>query len=118
MSIDSIPRDLRGLRACLLCSMVKSIDQFEDTGCDNCESYLHMKGDSAKVLDCTSANFDGMISALDPENSWVCKWQKINRKVKGMYAVSVSGSLPSSIVQELKSIGVTYRPRMRDTTTK
>ncbi|CAJ0955085.1 unnamed protein product, partial [Mesorhabditis belari] len=118
MSIDSIPRDLRGLRACLLCSLVKSIEQFEDAGCDNCEGFLHLKGDTSKVLDCTSSNFDGMIAALDPEGSWVCKWQKINRKCKGIYAVSVSGSLPAGVVAELKSMGVQYRPKMRDTTVK
>lgn len=53
MSIDTVPRDLRGLRACLLCSLVKSVDQFEVDGCDNCERALHLKGDSEKVYLCT-----------------------------------------------------------------
>uniref|UniRef100_A0A0N5AHF7 Transcription elongation factor SPT4 n=1 Tax=Syphacia muris TaxID=451379 RepID=A0A0N5AHF7_9BILA len=118
MSIESVPRDLRNLRACLLCSMVKSLDQFVLDGCDNCERYLNMKGDEDKVSECTSSNFDGIIAAASPEDSWVCKWQKINRKVKGIYAVSVSGSLPSHIVQELKAQNVRYVPNMRDTTEK
>ncbi|VDD91481.1 unnamed protein product [Enterobius vermicularis] len=118
MSVDSVPRDLRNLRACLLCSMVKSLDQFVLDGCDNCERYLTMKGDEEKVSECTSSNFDGIIAAASPEDSWVCKWQKINRKVKGVYAVSVSGSLPSHIIQELKAQNVRYVPNMRDTTEK
>ncbi|VDK74317.1 unnamed protein product [Litomosoides sigmodontis] len=80
MSVESIPRDLRNLRACLLCSMIKSVEQFELDGCDNCERYLGMKGDEEKVSECTSSNFDGMIAATVPDESWVCKWQKINRK--------------------------------------
>ncbi|CAB3403069.1 unnamed protein product [Caenorhabditis bovis] len=112
---ESIPRDLRNLRACLLCSLIKSVDQFENYGCDNCESVLHLKGDEEKVYDCTSSNFDGMIAAMHNEESWVCKWQKIHRKAKGMYAISVSGSLPSSVISDLKSMGIRYKPGMRDT---
>ncbi|PAV87534.1 hypothetical protein WR25_11867 [Diploscapter pachys] len=118
MSIDTIPSDLRGLRACLLCSLVKSFDQFESDGCDNCERVLHLKNDPDKVHECTSANFDGIICGMKPEDSWVCKWQKINKKCKGVYAVSVSGTLPSSVVSELKSLGIRYKPNMRDTTLK
>ncbi|VDN59717.1 unnamed protein product [Dracunculus medinensis] len=116
MSIESIPRELRNLRACLLCSMVKSVEQFEMDGCDNCERYLGMKGDEEKVSECTSSNFDGLIAAMIPDESWVCKWQKINRKARGIYAVSVSGTLPSHIVQDLKSQNIRYKPHMRDMT--
>ena len=45
-------------------------------------------------------------------------FQKINKKCKGVYAVSVSGTLPSSVVSELKSLGIRYKPNMRDTTLK
>jgi len=118
MSIETIPKDLRNLRACLLCSMVKSFDQFEADGCENCERYLSMKQDRDKVYDCTSANFDGIMALMNPTDSWVAKWQKLHRKAKGIYAVSVSGSLPPHVSQELKALGVTYKPRMRDTTTR
>ncbi|PRD31286.1 UNVERIFIED_CONTAM: supt4h1 [Trichonephila clavipes] len=59
MSLESIPKDLRNLRACLLCSMIKSFDQFEYDGCDNCEEYLNMKGNRELVDECTSSTFDG-----------------------------------------------------------
>lgn len=117
-TIENIPKDLRNLRACLLCSIVKSIDQFEMDGCENCEQYLAMKHDRDKVYDCTSSNFDGIVALTNPNDSWVAKWQKINRKVRGIYAVSVTGSLPPHMISELKAIGVNYRSSMRDTATK
>lgn len=78
----SIPNDLRHLRACLLCSLIKvnsiichfilvnclctcnccyhqSFEQFEFDGCDNCEEFLGMKNNREMVYDCTSNNFDG-----------------------------------------------------------
>ena len=45
------------------------------------------------------------------QDSWVGKWQRINKCVQGMYAISVSGSLPRHIVQELRSHGIVYRSR-------
>ncbi len=81
MSLDSIPKDMRGLRACKMCSMVKvtwlylmcvcvlythcikcglqTFDQFLFGGCDNCERYLRMKGNRERVTEVTSSNFDG-----------------------------------------------------------
>lgn len=103
MALETVPKDLRHLRACLLCSLVKvnlvkthltsmltvsfpasfvfsifnlpllnlsrvcvvvfcrlqTIDQFEYDGCDNCESYLQMKGNREMVYECTSSSFDG-----------------------------------------------------------
>ncbi|CCD66087.1 Transcription elongation factor SPT4 [Caenorhabditis elegans] len=114
----SVPADLRNLRACLLCSLVKSVESFQKEGCENCEDVLHLKGDEEKVYDCTSANYDGMIAAMSNNESWVCKWQKMQRKVKGMYAISVSGVLPNNIVSELKSLGVRYKPNQRDYSTQ
>lgn len=61
MSFDTIPKDLRGLRACLSCSLVKTFDQFEFDGCDNCEDFLRMKNNKDIIYDCTSNNFDGYL---------------------------------------------------------
>ncbi|KAJ1531452.1 hypothetical protein ONE63_000131 [Megalurothrips usitatus] len=116
MSLDSIPKDLRQLRACLNCSLIKSLDQFESDGCDNCEEFLRMKNDREKVYDCTSNNFDGMMALMSPEDSWVAKWQRINRFTKGVYAISVAGRLPGSVIRDMKSRGVLYRSR--DTSTR
>uniref|UniRef100_A0A6M2DSY0 Transcription elongation factor SPT4 n=1 Tax=Xenopsylla cheopis TaxID=163159 RepID=A0A6M2DSY0_XENCH len=111
MSLDVIPKDLRGLRACLVCSLIKSFEQFEYDGCDNCDEFLRMKNNKDNVYDCTSNNFDGMIAVMTPENSWVCKWQRITHCVKGIYAISVSGRLPANVIREMKSRGIVYRSR-------
>lgn len=116
MSFESIPKDLRGLRACLVCSLVKTFDQFEFDGCENCEDFLRMKSNKDQVYDCTSNNFDGLIAVMSPEDSWVCKWQRINRFTKGVYAISVSGRLPNGIIRDMKNRGIPYRPR--DTSTR
>uniref|UniRef100_A0A2M4AWL9 Transcription elongation factor SPT4 n=2 Tax=Anopheles triannulatus TaxID=58253 RepID=A0A2M4AWL9_9DIPT len=113
MAFDSIPKDQRALRACLSCSLVKAIEQFENDGCDNCEDFLRMKNNRDQVYDCTSNNFDGMIAVMSPDDSWVCKWQRINRFTKGIYAISVSGRLPAAMVREMKNRGIPYR--IRDT---
>uniref|UniRef100_A0A1I7ZRK9 Transcription elongation factor SPT4 n=1 Tax=Steinernema glaseri TaxID=37863 RepID=A0A1I7ZRK9_9BILA len=118
MSIETVPRDVSGLRACLFCSLIKTCEQFEMDGCDNCDRFLQMKGDTDKVYECTSTNFDGMIAACQPHDSWVCKWQKIGDKVPGVYAVSVSGSLSDNVVSDLKAMRIRYVPNMRDTTGK
>ncbi|KAM3965246.1 transcription elongation factor subunit spt4 isoform 2-T2 [Aphomia sociella] len=61
MSLETVPKDLRGLRACLVCSLIKTFDQFEYDGCDNCDEFLCMKSNKDNVYDCTSNNFDGSI---------------------------------------------------------
>uniref|UniRef100_A0A3P9NQL7 Transcription elongation factor SPT4 n=1 Tax=Poecilia reticulata TaxID=8081 RepID=A0A3P9NQL7_POERE len=94
MALETVPKDLRHLRACLLCSLVKTIDQFEYDGCDNCESYLQMKGNREMVYECTSSSFDGVVAMMSPEDSWVAKWQRIGNCKPGVYAVSVTGRLP------------------------
>lgn len=58
------------------------MEQFEFDGCDNCESFLRMKKNKDRVMDCTSNNFDGMIAVMSPEDSWVCKWQRISNLTK------------------------------------
>uniref|UniRef100_A0A7N4P541 Spt4/RpoE2 zinc finger domain-containing protein n=1 Tax=Sarcophilus harrisii TaxID=9305 RepID=A0A7N4P541_SARHA len=88
-----------------------TINQFEYDGCDNCDSYLQMKGNLEMVYDCTSSSFDGIIAMMSPKNSWVSKWQQVSTFKPGVYAMSVTGCLPPGIVRELKSQGVVYKSR-------
>ena len=124
MSSETIPKDLRQLRACLSCSLVKvslviyffddwikwnhfllrfsqTSDQWENDGCENCEAILNMRGNRDNVYDCTSANFDGMVASCKPDDSWVCKWQRISKFKPGVYAISVTGRLPQQIVRDM-----------------
>merc|ERR1712018_208239 len=111
MSSETIPKDLRQLRACLSCSLVKTFDQWENDGCENCGAILGMRGNRDNVYDCTSANFDGMVASCKPDDSWVCKWQRISKFKPGVYAISVSGRLPQQIVRDMQRAGMAYRSR-------
>jgi len=111
-SLEVVPGpDLRNLRACLLCSLIKTFDQFERDGCDNCDRFLQLKGNRESVYNCTSSSFEGVVSSMSPEDSWVAKWQRISNLVKGCYAISVQGKLPTSVIGELRSQGIMYRSR-------
>jgi transcription elongation factor SPT4 len=70
-----------------------------------------MRNNRESVYACTSSNFDGMIAVLGTQDSWVCKWQRIGTFVKGIYAISVSGKLPVSIVRDMKTRGIRYKSR-------
>jgi transcription elongation factor SPT4 len=82
---------LRGLRACMVCSIVQSGTKFVSSGCPNCEEFLEMRHNADVVQDCTSAVFEGMIAMADPESSWVAKWQRLQGYAPGTYAVKVEG---------------------------
>eukprot|EP01117_Protostelium_nocturnum_P020018 TRINITY_DN882_c1_g1_i1.p1 TRINITY_DN882_c1_g1~~TRINITY_DN882_c1_g1_i1.p1 ORF type:complete len:126 (+),score=22.11 TRINITY_DN882_c1_g1_i1:59-436(+) len=108
------PNNMKSLRACLWCSLIRTEKQFDDEGCPNCEPFLQYGRNRRDVDICTSASFDGIITMLDPDASWVAKWNRINQKtfVRGVYAVSVNGRLPNSIVKEIqKDHGKNYIPR-------
>ncbi|KAK0087222.1 hypothetical protein PV325_001464 [Microctonus aethiopoides] len=112
--METVPKDLRSLRACLSCALIKTFDQFELDGCDNCDEILRLKNSKEHIMEYTSSNFDGMIAVMSPEDSWVCKWQHINRNAsKGVYAISVTGRLPMAIIREMKSRGIAYISRDR-----
>ncbi|PAA92071.1 hypothetical protein BOX15_Mlig013257g3, partial [Macrostomum lignano] len=106
---ETVPNELRNLRACMICGLIKTFTQFEVDGCDNCEDFLSLKDNKDMVYDCTSANFDGMIGLMSPDDSWVARWQRISKFQKGIYAVSVSGTLPRHVQRMLSERGVPYR---------
>ncbi|VDM20810.1 unnamed protein product [Hydatigera taeniaeformis] len=108
-----IPTDLRQLRACLLCGLIKTMSQFEMNGCENCEDYLNLQGDRESVYECTSNNFDGMVAMMNPSESWVARWLRIDKLTPGVYAMSVSGKLSKSRIDHLRSRGLEYQSRDR-----
>ena len=44
------------MRCCVTCRLVKTVDQFYDTGCENCH-FLSMDGDRERIYDCTTTEF-------------------------------------------------------------
>ncbi|KAA1465914.1 transcription initiation Spt4 [Dentipellis sp. KUC8613] len=109
----AIPTQARGktLRACLLCSIIQSPADFRRNGCPNCEELMQMKSSPDRIQVCTTTYFDGVIAVIDPESSWVARWQRTSKYVRGMYAVRVKGRIPDDVEAELESRGIKYRPR-------
>lgn len=49
-----------------------------------------MKNNKDSVYDHTSNNFDGVIALMNPEDSWVAKWQRIGKSKYGAQFLSLS----------------------------
>ncbi|KAI0643612.1 transcription initiation protein spt4 [Trametes meyenii] len=109
-AIPSQPR-AKQLRACLLCSIVQTPADFRKHGCPNCEELMQMKGYPDRIQACTTTHFEGVISVINPEDSWVARWQRTSKYVRGMYAVRVKGRIPEDVEAELENRNIKYRPR-------
>lgn len=72
----SVPAEMKGLRACITCMLVKTFSQFYDEGCDNC-TFLQLKDDRSLVAEATTESFRGMTSIMDPKKSWVSRWLRV-----------------------------------------
>jgi len=92
---------LRNARACLVCKLVKSQNQFVDHGCDNC-NFLEMEQNQERMMDCTTAHFDGLAAFVAPRESWAAKWQRCNSYCPGVYCIKMTGELPDFVKDFMK----------------
>ncbi|CAI2386144.1 unnamed protein product [Moneuplotes crassus] len=83
VNLKTPPSSMRKLRACLICSLIKTEEQFYQEGCDNCATAFD------GVDGGTTPNFSGMISMMDPDSSWVARYKRLQKLVPGCYAVDV-----------------------------
>lgn len=91
-------------RACKFCSHIASQSNFKSKGCQNCVSIN-------KKSKFTSGKFKGLIGLVDPENSWVAKWQRISTCKPGLYAMTVEGDVDEETVIEYEKSGEVYIDR-------
>ena len=76
-----VPKKLSQLRACRNCYLVKSHSLFQKNGCENCY------GNDVN----TTQDFEGLIAVVNPEQSWVARYQRINPQSKpGLYAITIT----------------------------
>ncbi|KAG9201823.1 hypothetical protein G6514_005240 [Epicoccum nigrum] len=105
------PNQQRNLRACMVCSIVRTQTQFLNGGCPNCEEFLELAGNLDHVSDCTSSVFEGLITVADTSKSWVARYQRLEGYVAGVYATQVEGILPEEWVSTIEAAGINYIPR-------
>ena len=68
------PTELKKLKACTDCHLVKTINQFQKEGCDNCH---FRKSELAEKL---TSKFKGIIAITDPKRSWAAKYLGKSKK--------------------------------------
>jgi transcription elongation factor SPT4 len=92
--------------------MIKTLDQFQDQGCDNCARLLNIREDKERVLTTTSSRVSGFIAMMDPSKSWVARYQRLQPSfVPGVYAVSVKGALTEDVAELLDEANYQYVSR-------
>jgi len=105
------PNQQRNMRACMVCSIVRTQQQFLTEGCPNCEDVLELAGNPEQINDCTSQVFDGLITVADTSRSWVARYQRLEGYRPGVYATQVEGILPEDVLGAVESAGINYVPR-------
>ena len=78
----SVPNNLKTLRACKRCGLIKTQEQFYDDGCENCP-FLDMVDNMERVNSCTTAFYEGITAVMDPRDSWAAKWIRTDNYLPG-----------------------------------
>ena len=75
---NDVPDSERKLEACTNCKIILSQSQFKRRGCPNdCVNYE------------TTPDFTGLISLMQPQSSWVAKWNQLQDLTPGIYAIHI-----------------------------
>jgi len=93
------PSGIKTLRACLRCRLIMTKEQFLQHGCPYCKDVLHMQDDEGRVLACTTTNYQGFIASIRP-GAFVSRFNGLDGRLPGCYALTVQGSIPDYILHE------------------
>lgn len=105
-----VPNNLKSIRACKRCGLLKTVEQFMEEGCENCP-FLYMQDNGDQVGRCTTAFFEGQAAIMDPRESWAAKWIRVNAHLPGVYALQVTGQFDRDLEEEMESRGIRWRCR-------
>jgi transcription elongation factor SPT4 len=106
----SVPNNLRAIRACKRCGILKTQEQFYEDGCENCP-FLDMADNMERVNTCTTAFYEGQAAIMDPGQSWAAKWIRTDIFLPGVYAITVTGSFTPEIEEDMENQGIRWRCR-------
>ena len=71
--------------------------------------FLEMEDDPEKSNACTTAFFEGQAAVMDPRESWVAKWLRVDNYLPGVYAITVTGQFEREVEEELENRGCRWR---------
>lgn len=100
--VAETPDSLTNLRACKRCGLVKAVNQFYDNGCENCP-FFDMVEDMPVVMECTSGFYGGIVSIIEPGESWMAKFLQLKEAKAGCYAMSITGTLKHEYMELVES---------------
>ncbi|AED91323.1 Transcription initiation Spt4-like protein [Arabidopsis thaliana] len=100
------------LRACLRCRLVKTYDQFRDSGCENCP-FFKIEDDHERIVDVTTPNFNGFVSDRREINLTHCNILFPGKFAPGCYTLAVSEALPEEMQFICQQARVQYVPPKR-----
>ena len=83
MSKYTYPTELKKLKVCLQCNLMKTNNQFHKEGCNNCRIAKEA------IIDNITGKFKGMIAITDPRRSWCAKYLDKSDCVPGFYGLGV-----------------------------
>jgi transcription elongation factor SPT4 len=106
----SVPNNVRTIRACKRCGILKSQEQFYEDGCENCP-FLDMTDNMERVNSCTTAFYDGHVAVMDPMNSWASRWIRVEGFLPGVYAITIVGQFDRDIEEDMENQGIRWRCR-------
>jgi transcription elongation factor SPT4 len=110
LSQATVPTNLKAIRACKRCGILKTPEQFYDTGCDNCP-FLDMEDNMDRVNSCTTPFYEGQAAVMDPRESWAAKWIRVDNFLPGVYAILVTGQFEREVEEDLENRGIRWRCR-------
>ncbi|KAK6353529.1 transcription elongation factor spt4 [Orbilia brochopaga] len=93
----------RYLRACMVCAIVLTLDEFTRKGCPNCHPVLDYISSQDLAQECTSPIYEGCVSIDKPTESWIAKWLRLTKYVPGVYATKVVGELSTILLTRTSS---------------
>ena len=106
----SVPTNLKTIRACKRCGLLKTQEQFHDEGCENCP-FLEMAESIDRVNRCTTPFYEGLTAVTDPRESWCARWIRVDNYLPGVYAIMVTGQFDREIEEDLENQGIRWRCR-------
>ena len=90
------PNDVKKLRSCLNCHLVKTEKQFREKGCENCQIF---RAKGFTVFEYTTANFESIINLTKPSKSGIARHLNLTNFLPGSYSLKVGMEMSQELLE-------------------